>query len=157
MDIAGRNAREFHPRAVFPAIADDELHIFGGMYCGAWIKGEVEYLQEIYRIGAQISAEGATAIRQALEAAYKQTQQELRHNPKLRAYFHEAFIERLFDCDAIVASYLQARLDHTALGAWKEETKGFLSSRDYTDWMINDYFCAVDSFDDFLAKYSFLY
>lgn len=157
MDIAGRNASEFHPRAVFPAIADDELHIFGGMYCGAWIKGEVEYLQEIYRIGAEVGAEGAAAIRQAIEAAYKQTQQELRHSPKLRAYFHEAFIERLFDCDAIVASYLKARPDRAALGAWKEETKGFLSSRDYTDWMINDYFYALDSFDDFLAKYSFLY
>jgi hypothetical protein len=157
LDIAGRNAREFYPRAVFPAIADDELHIFGGMYCGAWIKGEVEYLQEIYRIDAEVGAAGATAIRQALEAAYRRTRKELRDNDELRAYFNEAFLERIFDCDAIMAGYVKARDDRAALAAWKEETKEFLSGKGYVDWMINDYFCAVDSYDDFLVRYSFLY
>jgi hypothetical protein len=157
LDIAGRNAREFHPRAVFPAIADDELHIFGGMYCGAWIKGEVEYLQEIYRVGAEVGAAGATAIRHALEAAYRRTREELHTNDELRAYFNEAFLECIFDCDAIVAGYLKSRDDRAALAAWKEETKEFLSGKGYVDWMVNDYFCAVDSFDNLLVKYSFLY
>lgn len=157
LDIAGRNAREFHPRAVFPAIADDELHIFGGMYCGAWIKGEVEYLQEIYRVDAEVGAAGAAAIRQALEAAYRRTREELRDNEKLRAYFNEEFLERIFDCDDIVTGYLKARGDRATLAAWKEETKEFLNGKGYVDWMINDYFCAVDSFDDLLARYSFLY
>jgi hypothetical protein len=157
LDIAGKNSREFHPRAVFPAIADDELHIFGGIYCGETIKGEVEFLQEIYRIGEDVCEEGATAIRQALRYAYKHTQKELVNNPQFRACFHESFIEQILDCDAIVARYLEARLDRAAIDSWKEETEGFLSSKGYKDWMINDYFCAVDSFDDFLAKYSFLY
>ena len=157
MDIAGKNSKDFYPRAVLPAIADDELHIFGGTYCGETIKGEVEFLQEIYRIGEEVGEEGARAIRQATKSSYKQTQRELVDNPVLRSYFHESFVERITDWDAIVASYLKARVDRSAIDSWKAETGAFLSSRGCADWLINDYVCAVDSFDAFLARYSFLY
>lgn len=157
MDIAGKNAREFYPRAVFSAIADDELYIFGGIYCGERIKGEVEFLQEIYRIDEEVGEEGAVAIRQALRSAYQQTQKELLGNPQLRSYFNEAFLERIIDWDAIVVKYLKAKVDPAAIDSWKAETKTFLSSRGCAEWLIDDYFLTVDSFDDFLTRYSFLY
>jgi hypothetical protein len=157
MDIAGKNASQFYPRAVFAAIADDELYIFGGTYCGTRIKGEVEFLQEIYRVDERVSEEGGDALRQALKSAYQKTHKELLSNPELRSYFNEAFLERIIDWDAIVVKYLQAKVDPAALDAWKAETKTFLSSRGCVGWLINDYLLTIDSFDDFLAKYSFLY
>ncbi|HMG72699.1 MAG TPA: hypothetical protein VK582_04295 [Pyrinomonadaceae bacterium] len=157
LDIAGKNAREFYPRAVFPAIEDDELLIFGGIYCGERIVGAVEYLRQIFRVREETAAAGTSTIHQAMADAYKLTQRALIENAELRAYFHESFLERVCDCDKIVAKYLAARLDRSALEAWKANTTEFLSGKGYPAWMINDYLCAVDSFDSFLVKYSFLY
>jgi hypothetical protein len=157
LDIAGKNTEEFHPRAVFPAIADDELHIFGGLYCGSHIKGEVEYLREIYRIEAAVGEAGDAAIHDAIKQAHARTQKALATNPELRAYFHESFLEQSADCDSIIAGYLAVRHDAAALVAWKAETKERLSGKGYVDWRVNDYLFAVDSFDEFLAKYSYLY
>jgi hypothetical protein len=157
MDIAGKNSVHFYPRAAFAAIADDEIHIFGGVCCGEAIKGEVAFLQEIYRVEKEVSETAQVVIRQAIEDAYKKTRHNLLHNPNLQAYFHEVFIERISDWDTIAARYLKIRHDASAIDSWKLETKEFLSRRGYTDRMIDDHLCAVDSFDDFLTKYSFLY
>ena len=157
MDILGKNSAHFYPRAAFAAIADDEIHIFGGISCGEAIKGEVAFLQDIYRVEKGVSETAQVAIRQAIEYAYKKTRNELIHNPNLQAYFHELFIERISDWDTIAAGYLKARHDGAAFDSWKTETREFLSRRGYTDRMIEDHLCTVDSFDDFLTKYSFLY
>jgi hypothetical protein len=157
MDIAGKNSAHFYPRAAFAAIADDEIHIFGGISCGEAIKGEVAFLQEIYRVGREVSETAKVGIRQAIEYAYKKTRNDLINNPKLQAYFQELFIERISDWDTIAAGYLKVRQDPSAIDSWKMETKEFLSRRGYTDRMIDDHLCTVDSFDDFLTKYSFLY
>jgi len=157
LDIAGKNSKDFYPRAAFQAIADDELHIFGGLSCGRHVKGEVEFLQEIYRVSEQVGNEGVTALREAIKDAYKRTQHELINSPKLRAYFHESFIERIFDWDRIVAKYLETGGDSTALDLWEKETKEFLSNKGYTKGMIYDCLCAVDSSKDLLARYSLIY
>jgi hypothetical protein len=157
LNIIGKNPTEFYPRAVFPAVSDDEKYIFGGKYGSMPIKGEVEFLQEIYRIEKDVGEQGADAIHQAMKYSYKKTQNELVNNPKLQAYFHESFIERISDWDTIVARYLEIRLDRSAIDSWKLETREFLGSRGYADHMIDDYLNAVDYFDDFLTKYSFLY
>lgn len=157
LDIAGKNTKEFYPRAVFPAIQDDELHIFGGDYCGSHIVGEVEFLRKIYRVGDAKAAEGQAAMFEATRSSFKQTQKALVENAELRTYFHESFIEQILDCDAIAAKYVKARDDASALAAWKEETTTLLKNKEISDWAIKDYFCAFDSFDSFLVKYSFLY
>ena len=157
MDIIGKNATDCNPRSVFPAIADDEIHIFGGISCGETIKGETAFLEDIFHVAKAVSDEGHVAIRQATGYAYKKTHNDLINNPKLQAYFHESFIERISDWDTIVARYLKIRHDRSAIDSWKRETMEFLSSRGHTDRTINDYLCTVDSFDDFLTQYSFLY
>jgi hypothetical protein len=157
LTIAGKNAKEFYPRGAYQAIADDEIHIFGGMSCDERIKGGVEFLQDIYRISGQVREDGAMALRKALQHAYKLTQQQLLNNPKLRAYFHESYLDKLFEWDAIVARYLKANGDPAAVEVWKKETEIFLTSKGYTKPMIYDCLCAVDSFDDLLSKYSLLY
>lgn len=157
MDIAGKNATEFHPRAILPAIADDELYVFGGIYCGQRITGNVEYLSEIYRVDEEVNHEGTRIILEALQSAHKQTQKELATNPQLRAYFNESFLERLSDWDSVVASYLAAKSDPAAMATWRAETQNLLRSRGHEAWMINDYLCAVDCFDFLFVKYPFLF
>jgi len=157
MDIAGKNATEFHPRAIMAAIADDELYVFGGIYCGQRIVGVVEYLRAIYRVDKEVNDEGTRLVLDALRSSHEQTHKELASNPKLRAYFNEKFLERLSDWDLVVAKYLAAKSEPDGLESWKRETQAFLNSRGYESWMINDYFCALDSFDYLLVGYSFLF
>ena len=157
LDIVGANVTEFNPRAVLPAMADDEIHIFGGMSCGEKIKGEVAFLEEIYRINREMSRRGNVEILKAIENSYKKTKHELTNNNRLRALFSESFIQRVADWESVVSSYLVAGKDPAAVAAWKEATKVFLGSRGYNRYMIYDQLCAVDSFDDFLRRYAFLF
>jgi hypothetical protein len=157
LDIAGSNATEFYPRAALPAMADDELHIFGGTSCGEKIKGEVAFLEEIYRISPDISRQGYREIMRAIENSYKKTRHELAHNKKLRAFFSESFIEQVTDWESVVSSYLIAGKEPSAVDAWKTATRDFLGNKGYNVYRIYDLFCAIDSSDDFLNRYSFLF
>ena len=157
LDIAGSSVTEFHPRAALPAMADDELHIFGGTSCGEKIKGEVEYLEEIYRIRPDMSRKGYVEIMRAIEKAYKKTTHELAHNRKLRGFFSESFIEQIADWRSVVSSYLNSGKDPSAVEEWKTSTRNFLGNKGYNVYRIYDHFCAVDSFDDFIHRYSFLF
>jgi hypothetical protein len=157
LDIVSSNATEFYPRAALPAMADDELHIFGGTSCGEKIKGEVACLEEIYQISPDISRQGYYEIMRAIENSYKKTRHELSHNKKLRAFFSESFIEQITDWGSVVSSYLIAGKDPSAVEAWKAATRDFLGNKGYNAHRLYDHFCAVDSFDDFLNRYSFLF
>jgi len=157
LDIVGAGVTEFYPRAVLPAMSDDEIHIFGGLSCGEAIKGEIGFLDDIYRINSAIKRQGKLEILQAIDSSYKKTTRELAENKKVRACFHEAFIERLNDWRLVVSRYLAAGKDGSSLQAWRSETKDFLAKRGHNDHMIYDYFCAIDTSDDFLNRYSFLF
>jgi hypothetical protein len=157
MDIVSSSTTEFYPRAALPAMADDELHIFGGTSCGEKIKGEVAFLEEIYRISPDISRQGYCEIMTAIENSYKKTRHHLAHNKKLRSLFSESFIEQVTDWGSVVSRYLTAGKDPSAVEAWKTATREFLGNKGYNVYRIYDHFCAVDSFADFLNRYSFLF
>ena len=157
LDIAGPTVTTFRPRAALPAMADDELHIFGGSSCGEPIKGEVEFLEEIYRISPEIRRLGHREILQAIDNAYKTTRQELADNEALRSVFSESFIEGVADWEYVVSSYLAAEKNEAGIESWKAAVKTSLGQKGYNQYDIYDFFCAVDSLNDFIHRYKFLF
>jgi hypothetical protein len=156
LDIAGPTVTTFRPRAALPAMADDELHIFGGSSCGEPIKGEVEFLEEIYRINSEIRRLGHCEILQAIDNAYKKTRQELADNKSLRSVFSESFIEGISDWEYVVSGYLGAEKE-AGIESWKAAVKTSLGKKGYNQYDIYDFFCAVDSLNDFIHRYKFLF
>jgi len=157
LDIAGVNVTSFRPRAALPAMADDELHIFGGSSCGERIKGEVEFLEEIYRINRDVRRLGHRAILQAIDTSYKKTRDELAHNKSLRTLFSESFIDGVTDWEFAVSSYLTAEKTPSGVESWKDDVETCLGKKGYNKYDIYDFFCAVDSLSDFIDRYKFLF
>lgn len=157
LDIAGVNVTSFRPRAALPAMADDELHIFGGSSCGEPIKGEIEFLEEIYRINRDASRLGNREILKAIDASYNKTRNELANNTQLRSLFNESFIDGVTDWEFVVSSYLAAERNPSGIESWKASVKDSLGKKGYNQYDIYDFFCAVDSLNDFIDRYKFLF
>jgi hypothetical protein len=87
-----------------------------------------------------------------LKAAYKKTQQELSTNTKLRAFFSDVFLGRLFDWDEFVVGYLNGR-DR----GWVAQMKTMFADKGYDSDQYDYYAQAVEKNKGFFERNGFLF
>lgn len=134
----------------------DERHVWGRANPELFPVSLVGYLQSIYRIGNQLEQEAQTLAMAELKDAYRKTHQSLLTNPKMRAFFSQTFIDRLFDWDRFVAGYLQ-KSDNAVTRMWEKQMKGMLKEKGYEPDAFDYYTEAADKHKGFLERTSFLY
>lgn len=155
--IPGPQDRNFAALAALPNMSLDEDYIWARTPPERFADSEVGYLQRIYRIGAELDAEGQALAHAVLQAAYKKTQHELLTNPKLRPLFNAVFIERLLDWDTLVKGYLQSEPNTAARRTWQEQMKKMLVAKGYRRPPFNSYMEALEKNRAFLTRYAFLF
>ena len=117
----------------------------------------MDFLEEIYRVDRKVVEKGKAAFFEALEQAYRKTQDELVNNPKVRSFFRSTFVARTRDWDTLVEQYLSLAEDPAAQASWKEEVQTFLGRKGYEQDLIEEHLEALEKYTDFLKRYAFLY
>jgi hypothetical protein len=92
-----------------------------------------------------------------LKDAYKKTQVALLTNPKMRAFFSEVFISRLFDWDTFVFGYLQSDDNTAGSTSWESEMKKMLAAKGYERDAFAYYMEAAEKHKGFLERNAFLF
>ena len=149
--------QDHHPLTVIRGTFKDEVFIFGRPGNQLSDTGAVDFLEEIYRVDRKVAEKGKAAFFEALEQAYRKTQDALVNNPKMLSFFHRTFAARTRDWDTLVQQYLPLAEDPAALASWKEEVQTFLGRKGYEQDLIDEHLEALEEYTDFLKRYAFLY
>jgi DUF971 family protein len=142
----------FFAQNALPAILIDERHIWGRANPALFPTTLVGCLHKIYRTGAHVKRKATLLAQHELKAAYKKTQQELTTNAKLRAFFSDVFLNRLFDWDEFVAGYLNGR-DRR----WRAKMKAMFADKGYEPDQYDCYAQAVEKNKGFFERNGFLF
>lgn len=142
----------FFAQNALPGILLDERHIWGRANPALFPTTLVGCLHQIYRTGAQVKRKATLLAQSELKAAYRKTQGELATNAKLRAFFSDVFLNRLFDWDQFVTGYLNGR-DRR----WRTKMKEMFAGKGYEKDQYDDYAQAVDKNKGFFERNGFLF
>lgn len=146
----------FYAQSALPGMLLDERHVWGRANLELFPVSLVGYLLSIYRIGETIEAEAKSLAQQELKTAYHKTHQALLSNPKMRAFFSDVFVSRLFDWDKFVAGYLR-REDAKVRTTWEEKMKKRLAAKGYERDAFDYYMQAAEKNSGFLERNAFLF
>jgi len=142
----------FFAQNAMPGILLDERHIWGRARPMLFPTTLLGCLQRIYRASAPLKRSATLLAQREFKAAYKKTQQELRTNAKLRAFFSKVFLSRLFDWDEFVVGYLNGR-DRK----WESKMKKMFREKGYDEHQYDDYAKAVEKNKGFFERNGFLF
>ena len=142
----------FFAQNALPGILLDERHIWGRANPALFPTTLVGCLHKIYRPGAQVKRKATLLAQSELKAAYKKTQQELLTNAKLRAFFSDVFLSRLFDWDQFVTGYLNGR-DRR----WQAKMTAMFADKGYEPDQYDYYAQAVEKNQGFFERNGFLF
>jgi hypothetical protein len=146
---------EFWPMTAMTHTVLDEVYI-NGRDGREDPEFELDSLRRIYRVDEAVEKMGRKRMRGAMKHAYAKTQLAMMSDPRVKASFHERFVERLRDWDAIARIYL-ARTGSADRNDWKTRVERLLQKRGYNDGSIADHCRALEAHESFLETYSFLY
>lgn len=157
MDHDGLNLPEhehghFFAQNALPGILLDERHIWGRARPMLFPTTLLGCLHRIYRVSAPLKRRATLLAQQELKAGYKKTQQELRTNKKLRAFFSDVFLSRLFDWDEFVVGYLNGR-DRQ----WEAKMKRMFRDKGYEAQQYDDYAKAIEKNKEFFERNGILF
>ncbi len=155
--LIGSDRADFHPRVAMRAMSSDERFIRGTMRKTDTAKSEWHCLERIYRVGERLIGQGQNCFCGAMETAYRKAQDELANNRTLQEMFPASISKRSRDWDTIVACYIKARTNPSAIAAWKQEAATFLGNEGYKKASIEEHLHTVEEYAELLARYSFLY
>ncbi len=144
----------FFAQNAFPGMLLDERHTWGKANPALFPTSLIGYLTGIYRIDSAIETEAQRVAESELKAAYKKTQQAVVNDRKMRAFFTDEFVNRLFDWDEFVAGYLQGANKRSA---WKKKMKAMFRAKGYEANAFDYYTEAAEKYRGFLDRNSFLY
>ncbi len=147
-----REHGHFFAQNALPGILLDERHIWGRARPILFPTTLLGCLQRIYRVSAPLKRKATLLAQQELKAAYRRTQQELLTNAKLRAFFSDVFLSRLFDWDEFVVGYLNGR-DRQ----WQSKMKQMFKDKGYEPHQYDDYAQAVEKNKGFFERNGFLF
>jgi hypothetical protein len=142
----------FFAQNALPGILLDERHIWGRANPALFPTTLVGCLHRLYRPSPQIKRKATLLGESELKAAYKKTQQELLTNTKLRAFFSDVFLGRLFDWDQFVVGYLNGR-DRS----WVTQMKAMFADKGYDSDQYDYYAQAVEKNKGFFERNGFLF
>ena len=142
----------FFAQNSLPGILLDERHVWGRANPALFAGTLVGCLQSIYRTNAALESQARALADTELKAAYKNTLSALNSNVKLRGFFSDVFLSRLFDWDQFVAGYLNGRD-----ARWQTDMKKLLAKKGYEPDMFATYAQVVEQHKDFFERNGFLY
>lgn len=148
---------DFQAVGILKSLSADDVFIWGELESGEYTNSESHCLEKIYRVSPPVVARGRIAFRDATLGAYKKTHAELSSNPGFRSLVHDSFARRIRDWDAIIRTYLRPEDARGDIEAWRKESRDFLEGEGYEDDLIGALLLSVESYADFLGKYSYLF
>jgi hypothetical protein len=153
--LPDKSQTEFWPMTALPPTVLDDLYINGrdGRDNPEY---ELDSLRRIYRVDEAVEQTGRKRLRGAMKYGYAKTQFAMMSDPWVKASFHERFVERLRDWDAIARIYL-ARTGSADANDRKKRVERFLKKRGYDNGSIADHCRALEAHESFVETYSFLY
>ena len=89
-----------------------------------------------------------------MKAAYQKTLSALSTSVKLRGFFSDVFLSRLFDWDEFVRGYLDGQAQDAK---WKKKMKKLFAEKGYEKDTFEYYMEAADKGQGFLERNSFLF
>lgn len=149
--------RDFQAVGIFKSLSADDVFIWGGPDDDSNANNEMRSLKTIYRTNAEVIAEGKQRFRDAALEAYRKTHTALEREPILRPLFHESFLGRVRDWDAVIAHYLRVRGETSGVDAWRAETRATLGDKGYEAELVGAILLSVETYGDFLARYEYLF
>jgi DUF971 family protein len=142
----------FFAQNALPGIQIDERHIWGRANPVLFPTTLLGCLQRIYRTNPQLEERAIALAKHELKAAYRKTQQAISTNAKLRAFFSDVFLSRLFDWDQFVAGYLGGRPKR-----WRSEMKQLFAKKGYEPDTFDYYSHAIEKNQGFFERNAFLF
>lgn len=99
--FASRYEKSYSPRPSVRAATRDARFILGEYFGGTRpVRGEIDFLRDIYRVSRTTERRGLQALREAMKSAYDKTQHAMRNDPEVRKMFEREFIEASTKCSA---------------------------------------------------------
>jgi hypothetical protein len=142
----------FYAQTGMPCILLDERHIWGRANPALFPLSLFGYLLSIYRIDSELERKAQTLAEAELKAAYHKTQQALLSDGRMKAFFSDVFLSRLFDWDKFAAGYLRG-----GPAAWEAEMKKLFAEKGYEADAFEYYTNAAEKGQGFLERNAFLY
>ena len=142
----------FYAQTAIPAMLLDERHVWGRANPALFPVSLVGYLMSIYRIGSELEACAQALAEEELKAAYHKTHRAMLDDRRLRAFFSDVFMSRLFDWDEFVRGYLNGQS-----AAWKKKMKKLFAEKGYEANAFDYYTQAAEKGRGFLERNAFLF
>ena len=142
----------FFAQGAMQAMLLDERHIWGRANPALFPVSLVGYLINIYRIGSELERRAQALAEKELKAAYDKTHRAMLNDRRLRAFFSDVFMSRLFDWDEFVRGYLGGQSEK-----WKKKMKKMFAEKGYEKDAFDYYTQAADKGRGFLERHSFLF
>lgn len=142
----------FYAQTAIPAMLLDERHLWGRANPALFPTTLVGYLMSIYRIDSELEARAQALAEKELKAAYDKTHQAMLNDQRLRAFFSDVFMSRLFDWDKFVRGYLGGQD-----AKWKKTMKKMFAEKGYEKDAFDYYTQAADKGRAFLERNAFLF
>jgi hypothetical protein len=130
----------------------DERHVWGRANPSLFPVSLVGYLLSIYRVDPELETRARALAEEGLKAAYQKTQQALLSDVRMKPFFSDVFLSRLFDWDKFAVGYLRG-----APAAWEKEMKKLFAEKGYEADALEYYTKAADQSRGFLERNAFLY
>lgn len=142
----------FFAQNSLPCMLLDERHVWGRANPALFAGTLVGCLQSIYRPSERLESEARAVADAELKAAYKKTLAALSTNVKLRGFFSDVFLSRLFDWDQFVAGHLNGRDER-----WQTEMKKLFAKKGYEADTFDVYTQAIEQHKGFFERNGFLF
>ena len=142
----------FFAQTAIVSMVHDERHTWGRANPALFHTTLVGYLMSIYRVGSELADRAQTLAAEVLSATYRKTQHAIVHDPKLRVFFMNVFLDRLLDWDHFVKGYLNGKTP-----AWEAQMKKLLADKGYEKDAFNYFIEAAEKGRGFLERNRFLY
>ena len=142
----------FYAQTAMIAMLLDERHIWGRANPALFPVSLVGYLISIYRIGSELETRAQALAEKELKAAYDKTHQAMLNDKRLRAFFSDVFMSRLFDWDEFVRGYLGGQS-----ATWKKQMKKMFAEKGYEKDAFDYYMQAAEKGRGLLERHAFLF
>ncbi len=142
----------FFAQNSLPGMLLDERHVWGRANPALFAGTLMGCLQSIYRPAVVLEAEAQVVAEAELKAAYRNTLAALASSVKLRGFFSDVFLSRLFDWDQFVAGHLNGRDER-----WQTEMKKLFAKKGYEPDAFDVYTQAVEQHKGFFERNGFLF
>jgi DUF971 family protein len=142
----------FFAQGAMQAMLLDERHLWGRANPALYPSSLVGYLKNIYRISSELETRALALAETELKTAYDKTHEAMLNDRRLRAFFSDVFMSRLFDWDEFVRGYLGGQS-----AKWKKKMKKLFAEKGYEKDAFDYFKEAAGKSQGFLERNSFLF